>query len=1053
MPAVFISYSRRDKAFVERLHAALTERAYDVWVDWEDIPPSAEWFAEIEAGIRGADGFVYVISPDSVVSEICGRELREALEQHKRVVPVVWREPDGAPVPEAAAALNWVFLRAGDAFDAGIEHLTGALETDLEHVRTHTRLGVAAARWQASERDRSQLLRGTDLAAAEAWLVSGAGKAPEATALQREYVLDSRRAAQRRQRIVLGAVSAALFVAVVLTVIALVQRATAIHERNVAQARLLDSEALGAYAGDPELSVILAARAARSLPDTQSAFALRDALLHSRVRYRIPLAAHSGGDALWSPDGSRLLLTSPGHWTRIYAMGATKPLASLRGPSSAGMSAWDARGDRVIIGGGHPAVYDAATGRLLRALPPGALQVALNADGTRAVTIDIHADGHVIDVASGRQRASFHAPDIREVLAFALSPDGRTVALAGIPTFSDTVQGRLALFDTTTGAMLRELRASSLVGSVAFSPDSARFVYTTLVGPNPGHHSLAAEQRDEQLPGTLVYPTRGTGGPLQTFPGSATDAVFGPGELAYAVSTGSIQSVDNTGGAAIHVVRGAENHTLVGATGDVRTLQFDPGGADLLAAGSDGIARIYDAGRDGTPIATFAGHGAAITSASVRADDTFVATSSDDGTARVWQGLAPAPAARLTGAWGSASAAGFSENGDRLLITGGAGGAGVGTILSAATLRPLVRFRAPPGQAFVGARWRGGPVPVTALSGPSGPMGITPVEAETYNPHSGAVEATMRPSAGPVFYGFDVSRDGLRGAGSQSGGTVSVFALATGRRLAILRGEPTPAGDVALSPDGATVAVAHYPPLPATVTALTTFGRVTVQIWDAASGRLKRTISGPVLAPQAGGTNEYAPLTLAFSPDGAELALGGADQSVNVYAVATGRPLTPPLSLAGGAEGDFADSVQFSPDGRYLVAGAAIGAYVWRLRDFSALPPFAAEPGPGPYVGGGRGYSAGITSDGQTLFMTGNNNDEAWSLADHRQLLHAYPVAIGGGGAMDLAGTRMLAANGGGLSLYACPLCGGLPRLLAAARTRITRSLTAAERRRFLSTG
>ena len=61
MPSVFISYSRQDKDFVERLHRALADRGYEVWVDWDDIPPSAEWFEEIRAGIASADGVVYVI--------------------------------------------------------------------------------------------------------------------------------------------------------------------------------------------------------------------------------------------------------------------------------------------------------------------------------------------------------------------------------------------------------------------------------------------------------------------------------------------------------------------------------------------------------------------------------------------------------------------------------------------------------------------------------------------------------------------------------------------------------------------------------------------------------------------------------------------------------------------------------------------------------------------------------------------------------------------------------------------------------------------------------
>jgi len=44
---VFISYSRRDKEFVARLHEALDSHGKQAWVDWEDIPPSAEWLREI----------------------------------------------------------------------------------------------------------------------------------------------------------------------------------------------------------------------------------------------------------------------------------------------------------------------------------------------------------------------------------------------------------------------------------------------------------------------------------------------------------------------------------------------------------------------------------------------------------------------------------------------------------------------------------------------------------------------------------------------------------------------------------------------------------------------------------------------------------------------------------------------------------------------------------------------------------------------------------------------------------------------------------------------
>ena len=65
MADVFISYSRRDTDFVRRLHEALNARGRDTWVDWEDIPLTAEWWEEIKTGIEATDSFVFIISPDS----------------------------------------------------------------------------------------------------------------------------------------------------------------------------------------------------------------------------------------------------------------------------------------------------------------------------------------------------------------------------------------------------------------------------------------------------------------------------------------------------------------------------------------------------------------------------------------------------------------------------------------------------------------------------------------------------------------------------------------------------------------------------------------------------------------------------------------------------------------------------------------------------------------------------------------------------------------------------------------------------------------------------
>src|SRR6476620_10800397 len=138
---VFISYSRKDKEFVRRLDEALKSRGREVWVDWQDIRPTEEWMQAIYAAIEGADTFVFVLTPDSVASIVCGREIAHAAAHNKRMVPIVARDVNADTVPEALAKLNFIFFsREGDDFEKRTNELISALDTDLDWVRAHTRL-------------------------------------------------------------------------------------------------------------------------------------------------------------------------------------------------------------------------------------------------------------------------------------------------------------------------------------------------------------------------------------------------------------------------------------------------------------------------------------------------------------------------------------------------------------------------------------------------------------------------------------------------------------------------------------------------------------------------------------------------------------------------------------------------------------------------------------------------------------------------------------------------------------------------------------------------
>ena len=96
-----------------------------------------------------------------------------------------------------------------------------------------------ALEWERKDRNRSLLLRGTNLGEGEVWLGSSAGKDLQPTALQTEFILKSREDATRRGRLTLLGVGGALVVSIGLGILAWTQRNVAVSEgqaRATAQA-------------------------------------------------------------------------------------------------------------------------------------------------------------------------------------------------------------------------------------------------------------------------------------------------------------------------------------------------------------------------------------------------------------------------------------------------------------------------------------------------------------------------------------------------------------------------------------------------------------------------------------------------------------------------------------------------------------------------------------------------------------------------------------------------------------------------------------------------
>ncbi|MGV2389528.1 MAG UNVERIFIED_CONTAM: toll/interleukin-1 receptor domain-containing protein [Microcystis novacekii LVE1205-3] len=87
---VFISYGRADsKAFASKLHQRLAAQGLNVWFDQEDIPLAVDYQEQINDGIERTHNFIFIISPHSVNSPYCLKEINLAIKYNKRIIPLL----------------------------------------------------------------------------------------------------------------------------------------------------------------------------------------------------------------------------------------------------------------------------------------------------------------------------------------------------------------------------------------------------------------------------------------------------------------------------------------------------------------------------------------------------------------------------------------------------------------------------------------------------------------------------------------------------------------------------------------------------------------------------------------------------------------------------------------------------------------------------------------------------------------------------------------------------------------------------------------------------
>ncbi len=86
-PFIFVSYAHEDESRIQDDIAHLKDVAETVWLD-ENIGAGTPWREEIAEAIERCDVFLFFVSPSSIASEHCRRELNYALETRRRVIAV-----------------------------------------------------------------------------------------------------------------------------------------------------------------------------------------------------------------------------------------------------------------------------------------------------------------------------------------------------------------------------------------------------------------------------------------------------------------------------------------------------------------------------------------------------------------------------------------------------------------------------------------------------------------------------------------------------------------------------------------------------------------------------------------------------------------------------------------------------------------------------------------------------------------------------------------------------------------------------------------------------
>ena len=870
--SLMISYSRKDKVFVRQLYDSLVAQGFlpdDIWVDWEGIPLSADWMAEITKGIQSSNAFIFVISPDSVASEVCKKEIELAVESNKRFIPILHREPGrDAKLHEKISSHNWVFIRDEQELEKTLPALVEAINTDLDWLAQHTRLFNRAKEWDGKGRNDSYLVRGNDLQDAETFISEGAaGKEPAPTPLHIEYVTAARKHAanlRRRNRFIAAGVGVALLI---LAIIASIQavRATLseqeavdnLHIANTAQV-LADNNAATAKANEEiaienEEIANANARAANSLAMASESINQKNSDTQLSLMLALLSIQETSQDSDIPLDESKSALFS--------SLNTPNVLHTWENGSIVTAVAYDPTGNYIAIGNedGLVQVIDAQDRSMLYPLQfeDAVSGLDFSPDGERLGISSDDGSAIVVSAENGNELFSLAGHDGYYVSDIKFSPDGNLIATGGGDWY-------VKIWNAVNGSLRVTLPShTDAVTSIDFSPDSTRLV--------SGSYDDTVILWDLET-NSLLNKFRPNG--FDTEGNYVKTVAFNPwGDR---IMAGGYQTV---------VVWDAfdysEKFRLRGNQADVYKVGFAPDGLSMLTA-SSGV-KIWDY-YVGTERYNLSSHRGEVTAAAYSQDGNYILTGSWDTTAKLWSANLLVETLKVRSNIGRNLDANYSpdgrqfvvadENGDIVVYDSQTGGE-IGRWTEDFRVN-TASFSTRDNQRVVTADTDGN-IMVWEI-GKDDPVLVTGDGENSF----GAASAVFSPDGSAIL-------------SADFNGVATLWDADSGDPLLVLDGHDSePVRDAQFSDDGNYIVTAGFDNL--------------ARVWDAKTGQILLTLTGHT---------DYV-LTAAYSHDGSYVYTAGYDNTIKKWDAHTGEPL---LTMTGHT-GRVLD-LEVSPDDTLLVSGSA----------------------------------------------------------------------------------------------------------------------------------